>query len=219
MPRTARIQRKTAETNIDLEINLDGSGRVQLSYPQTYIRRMLELFGASGGFDLTLTAAGDLEVDQHHLVEDTGLVLGRCFAEALGEKKGIYRCGYFFGGEGEAPDSASLPQVRAVVDFSGRPFLVMSAGGGDFPDVLLRDEEDGSAYLTGTVQDFWQGFTAGALCNMHLDIFPAPEGSPEVERKKEIPSLFDAAARALRAASLRDSRAPETIPSTKGVLI
>ncbi|MDR2808147.1 MAG: imidazoleglycerol-phosphate dehydratase, partial [Spirochaetaceae bacterium] len=149
---------------------------------------MLDTFARHGLFDLNIQAQGDLHVDQHHLVEDTGIVLGQCLAQTLGDKRGIRRAGYCL-----FPMDEALAQ--AAIDLSGRPFLVFKA--------LVSDN---------TIEDFWQGFVTGAACTLHLDILRGRSDHHKIE------ALFKAAARALRDAVEIDPRAAKTIPSTKGVL-
>jgi imidazoleglycerol-phosphate dehydratase len=189
MARTAEIERKTKETSITMKLNLDGTGEAKLDYPIGFMTHMLTAFARHGLFDLEVHASGDLEVDQHHLVEDTGIVLGECFARALGEKRGIRRVGSCL-----YPMDETL--ARAAVDISGRPFLVFEA------DLSGTD----------TAEDFWQGFVSGAGVTLHLDILRGRSTHHKIE------ALFKAAGRSLREACEIDPAAPGIIPSTKGVL-
>jgi imidazoleglycerol-phosphate dehydratase len=200
MARTAEITRRTGETDIAVSLNLDGTGEAKLDYPIGFMAHMLRTFARHGLFDLEIRARGDLEVDQHHLVEDTGIVLGHCFATALGDKRGIRRVGSCL-----YPMDETL--ARAAADLSGRAFLVFEAqlscvplGGGS------------GAFQTDTVEDFWQGFAAAAGAALHLDILRGRSDHHKIE------ALFKAAARALREAVAIDPRAADSIPSTKGVL-
>jgi imidazoleglycerol-phosphate dehydratase len=187
--RTAELTRTTKETNITIKLDLDGNGTAKLDYPIGFMAHMLNTFARHGLFDLEIRASGDLEVDQHHLVEDTGIVLGQCFAKALGTKESIRRVGSCL-----YPMDETL--ARAAVDLSGRSFLVFEAGlpGND------------------TAQDFWQGFATSAGAALHLDILRGRSDHHKVE------ALFKAAARALREACEIDPRSIGLIPSTKGVL-
>jgi imidazoleglycerol-phosphate dehydratase len=210
MSRITEIARKTEETYITIKLNIDGNGIAQINYPIGFFTHMLDTFARHGLFDLEVAASGDLEVDQHHLVEDTGIVLGQCFAKALGEKKGIRRSGSCV-----FPMDEAL--ARAAVDFSGRPFLYFD---GQLSDVPLLASGDGTGenapqfhFQTSTIEDFWQGFTSAAGCNLHLEILRGRSDHHKIE------ALFKAAARSLRAACEIDERAKDTIPSTKGVLV
>jgi len=200
MCRVAEISRKTKETDITIKLNLDGSGDAKIDYPVGFMVHMLKTFAAHGLFDIELHARGDLEVDQHHLVEDTGIVLGQCFARALGEKRGICRVG-----------SCLFPMdeclARAAVDVSGRPFLVFEAGISGIPLT-----GDGPSFQTDTVHDFWQGFVSASGVTLHLDILRGRSDHHKIE------ALFKAAARSLREACEIDQAAPGIIPSIKGIL-
>ena len=205
--RIAEVSRKTKETEITIKLNIDGRGEAVLDYPVGFMAHMLNTFARHGLFDLEITARGDLEVDQHHLVEDTGIVLGQCFAKALGEKRGIRRSGSSL-----FPMDETL--ARAVVDVSGRPFLFFD--GQLSPAPLLSKPQANSAVLhdfqTDVIEDFWQGFVSAAGCNLHLEILRGRSDHHKIE------ALFKAAARAFRAACEFDERAGDSIPSTKGSL-
>jgi imidazoleglycerol-phosphate dehydratase len=206
MARITAISRKTQETDISIQLNIDGQGTARLDYPIGFMSHMLNTFARHGLFDLEITASGDLEVDQHHLVEDTGIVLGQCFAKALGEKRGIRRSGNCL-----FPMDETL--ARAAVDISGRPFLFFDAQLSGTP--LLASPANGEKpfpFQTDTVEDFWQGFTTAAGCNLHLEILRGRSDHHKIE------ALFKAAARALCAACEIDERAQGLIPSTKGSL-
>jgi imidazoleglycerol-phosphate dehydratase len=209
--RQAEISRKTNETDITIKLNLDGSGTSKLEYPIGFMKHMLNTFARHGLFDLEVKASGDLEVDQHHLVEDTGIVLGQCFAKALGDKRGIMRaasCLY--------PMDETL--ARAALDISGRAFLVFNAELSGIPLVSAPADTEGAAlnsdtqFQTDTVEDFWQGFVSAAALTLHLDILRGRSDHHKIE------ALFKAAARALRGACEIDRRAADLIPSTKGVI-
>jgi imidazoleglycerol-phosphate dehydratase len=199
--RIAEITRTTGETDVAVKLNLDGTGVAKLDYPIGFMVHMLTTFARHGLFDLEIRARGDLEVDQHHLVEDTGIVLGRCFAQALGDKRGIRRTGSCL-----YPMDETLS--RAAVDASGRAFLVFDA---QLSAIPLAGGS--SAFQTDTVEDFWQGFVSAAGIVLHLDILRGRSDHHKIE------ALFKAAARALREAVEIDPRAAGAIPSTKGVLV
>ena len=209
MSRIAEISRKTKETDITIRLNVDGRGDARLDYPIGFMGHMLNTFARHGLFDLEITASGDLEVDQHHLVEDTGIVLGQCFAKALGEKRGIRRCGDCL-----FPMDETL--ARAAVDVSGRPFLFFDGQLSGSP--LLSKPQSGDAsdevyqFQCDTVEDFWQGFVSTAGCNLHLEILRGRSDHHKIE------AMFKAVARALRVACEIDERARDTVPSTKGSL-
>ena len=207
MNRVAEITRKTKETDITIKLKLDGGGGAVLDYPVGFMAHMLDTFARHGLFDIEIHAKGDLEVDQHHLIEDTGIVLGQCFAVALGERRGIRRVG-----------SCLFPMdeclARAAVDISGRPFLVFETQGGGFslPEISPA-ASGGGAFQSDTIYDFWQGFVTAAGITLHLDIIRGRSAHHKIE------ALFKAAARALREACGTDPASPDTIPSTKGALV
>ncbi|MFB3923819.1 MAG: imidazoleglycerol-phosphate dehydratase HisB [Terriglobia bacterium] len=194
--RAARLHRRTAETDIRLRLNLDGRGRYSISTGVRFLDHMLELFTRHGGFDLALKATGDLDVDQHHTVEDIGIVLGQAVREALGSKKGINRAGYFV-----MPMDETL--ALAAIDLSGRPYLVMNA------PVKARRVGDLQVEL---LEDFFHGFATSAAANVHLKVAYGRSSHHAVE------ALFKAFARALRFACSRDARLKRQLPSTKGLL-
>ncbi|MGH9398597.1 MAG: imidazoleglycerol-phosphate dehydratase HisB [Terriglobia bacterium] len=194
--RVASLHRETLETDIHARLNLDGHGRYHVSTGIRFLDHMLELFTRHGGFDLELVAKGDLDVDQHHTVEDTGLVLGELVREALGGKKGINRAGYFV-----MPMDETLG--LAAIDLSGRPYLVMNAP--------LRVRRVGDLQ-TELLEDFFQAFASSARANVHLKIAYGRSSHHAVE------ALFKAFARALRYACSRDTRLKQQLPSTKGLL-
>ena len=193
--RTAKIERKTKETQIQLEINLDGTGRSSVKTGLGFFDHMLTLFSAHSKVDLKLTVHGDLDVDGHHTVEDVGIALGRAFADALGDKKGIRRYGFFV-----LPMDETLAET--AVDFSGRPFLVFNAS---FPV-----ERVGSFDLE-LVNEFWQGFANSAACNLHINVPYGGNGHHISE------AIFKSTARSIRAAVENDPR-EKGVPSTKGSL-
>jgi imidazoleglycerol-phosphate dehydratase len=204
MNRTAEIGRKTGETEISIKLNIDGKGNAVLDYPVGFMSHMLNTFARHGLFDIEVRAKGDIEVDQHHIVEDTGIVLGQCFAKSLGDKRGITRNGSCL-----FPMDETL--ARAAVDISGRPFLYFD---GQLSDSPLISTEGGKEYRfqTDVVEDFWQGFVSAAGCNLHLEILRGRSDHHKIE------ALFKSAARSLRAACEIDERAKDLIPSTKGSL-
>ncbi len=203
-PRTAAVSRKTGETDIQLTLNLDGSGCCGIRCPIGFLSHMLDAFCRHGMFDIDGTMSGDLEVDQHHLVEDLGITLGMAFHSALGDRAGIYRAGFFI-----YPMDETL--ARASVDFGGRPYLVCSPDLSGVP-LVSAGEHSVSSFQTDTVTDFWQGFVSSAGCNLHLDIIRGRSDHHKIE------ALFKAAARAIRDAAAIDPRRGRVIPSTKGVI-
>lgn len=205
MERIATIERNTGETQITLTLNLDGTGKCEVENPIGFFNHMLTSFCKHGLFDLSGTIKGDLEVDQHHLIEDTGIVLGMCFAKALGNCAGIFRSGCF-----TYPMDETL--ARAAVDFGGRPYLVCNSELTGIPLVSVTDGKQ-SSFQTDCFEDFWQGFVNSACCNLHLDILRGRSDHHKME------GLFKACARAIRNAVEIDSRRQGTIPSTKGVIV
>lgn len=205
MERIATIERNTGETQITLTLNLDGTGKCEVENPIGFFNHMLTSFCKHGLFDLSGTIKGDLEVDQHHLIEDTGIVLGMCFAKALGNCAGIFRSGCF-----TYPMDETL--ARVAVDFGGRPYLVCNSELTGIPLVSVTDGKQAS-FQTDCFEDFWQGFVNSACCNLHLDILRGRSDHHKME------GLFKACARAIRNAVEIDSRRQGTIPSTKGVIV
>lgn len=203
--RTATIERNTTETQITLTLNLDGTGKCDVKNPIGFFDHMLRSFCKHGLFDLSGDIKGDLNVDQHHTIEDTGIVLGMCFAKALGDCAGIYRSGSFL-----YPMDEAL--LRAAVDFGGRPFLVCNAELTGIPLVSAGDDGKEYSFQTDCFEDFWNGFVQAAKCNLHLDTLRGRSDHHKME------GLFKAAGRAIRAAVSIDARAPNAIPSTKGVI-
>ena len=167
---------------------------------------MLRSFCKHGMFDLQGELHGDLYVDQHHLIEDTGIVLGMCFAKALGNCAGIYRSGFFI-----YPMDESL--LQASVDFGGRAFCVCNANLSGIPLVSMTENGKTFSFQTDCFEDFWQGFVNGAKCNLHLDTIRGRSDHHKME------GLFKAAARAIRSAVQIDERRGGEIPSTKGVIV
>ena len=195
-PRAAAFDRRTTETHIRGRLVLDGRGRYDVSTGIRFFDHMLELFARHGGFDLTLQAAGDLDVDQHHTVEDVGITLGEAALEALGNRKGINRAGYFV-----MPMDETLAVV--AIDLGGRPHAVV--------DLKLRVERVGDLQ-SELIHDFFDGFASGARANVHVKVLYGRSSHHHVE------AVFKAFARALRVACARDARLAKMLPSTKGLL-
>ena len=196
MPRIAKIQRNTKETQISGELRIEGRGRYEISTGIRFLDHMLELFAKHGGFDLKIHAAGDLDIDQHHTVEDTGIVIGQLFSKALGDRKGINRAGYFV-----LPMDETLAVV--AVDLGGRPALVYQ------DKVRVRLVGD---LQTELVEDFFGGFVHHAGANLHAKILYGRSSHHKIE------AIFKCWARAMRYACSTDARLKDQLPSTKGLL-
>lgn len=196
MARSATIHRKTNETEIRLKLKLDGHGKAEVSTGIRFFDHMLELVARHGGFDLRIKARGDLDVDQHHTVEDVGIALGEAVLQAVGNKRGILRAGYFV-----MPMDESL--AVAAIDLGGRPFCVV--------DAKIRVAVVGD-FQTELVDDFFQGFAQASRSNVHLRVLYGRSSHHQVE------AMFKAFARALRFAVSRDKRLRGVLPSTKGLL-
>ena len=196
MPRTANIDRKTAETDIRVELNLDGSGTSSICTGVGFFDHMLTLLAKHGAFDLNVSAKGDLHVDQHHTVEDVGIALGEAVSQALGDRKGINRAGYFV-----MPMDETL--AVAAIDLGGRPHAVV-----DLQVKVLRVGD----LQTELVHDFFEGFAIGARANVHVKVLYGRSSHHKIE------AVFKAFARALRVAVARDRRLARLLPSTKGLL-
>ncbi|HEV3036226.1 MAG TPA: imidazoleglycerol-phosphate dehydratase HisB [Candidatus Angelobacter sp.] len=194
--RKARLHRSTTETDIQLALTIEGRGRYEVSTGIRFFDHMLELFARHGAFDLKLKAKGDLDIDQHHTVEDVGIALGEAFQNALGDKRGILRAGYFV-----MPMDETLGLV--AVDFSGRAAAVIKT------QVRTRVVGDLQSEL---VHDFFEGFARGAQANVHARVLYGRSNHHKIE------ALFKAFARALRVACSRDRRLAKMLPSTKGLL-
>jgi imidazoleglycerol-phosphate dehydratase len=194
--RTAKIERNTRETQIRAALKIEGRGRYEISTGIRFLDHMLELFAKHGGFDLALSASGDLDVDQHHTVEDAGIVLGQLFSQALGDRKGINRAGYFV-----LPMDETLAVV--AVDLGGRPALV-------YKDLVkARLVGDLQAEL---VEDFFGGFVNHAGANLHVKVMYGRSSHHKLE------AVFKCFARAMKFACSRDRRLKDQLPSTKGLL-
>ncbi len=196
MPRIATLTRTTSETEITLTLNLDGSGAAEIDSGIGFLDHMLTSLARHGLFDLTIRAAGDLHIDCHHTTEDIGIVLGRAFAQAIGDKRGIRRFGHAL-----VPMDDAL--AEAAVDISGRPFLAW--------DVAFERQRLGEMD-TDLFEEFFRAFTMNALVTLHVTRRAGKNAHHMAE------SCFKAVARALRAAVEADSRAAGAIPSTKGAL-
>jgi imidazoleglycerol-phosphate dehydratase len=196
MGRTATIHRKTNETEIRLRLKLDGHGKSLISTGIRFFDHMLELVAKHGAFDLQLNARGDLDVDQHHTVEDVGIAMGEAVLKSLGNKRGILRAGYFV-----MPMDESL--AVAAIDLGGRPYCVVNA---KIATTLVGDLQ------SELVEDFFQGFAQAARANVHLRALYGRSSHHQVE------AMFKAFARALRFAVARDKRLRGVLPSTKGLL-
>ena len=194
--RRAVIERKTTETRIRVALSIEGKGRYRISTGIRFLDHMLELVARHGAFNLEVDARGDLDVDQHHTVEDVGITLGEALSQALGARRGINRAGYFV-----MPMDESL--AVAAVDLSGRPHTVV-----DLP-VRARLVGDLQAEL---VHDFFEGFANGSRANIHVKVLYGRSSHHKVE------AAFKAFARALRVACARDRRLSRMLPSTKGLL-
>jgi imidazoleglycerol-phosphate dehydratase len=196
MKRGATFDRRTTETQITGRLTIDGQGRYSVSTGIRFFDHMLELFTRHGGFDLTLKAKGDLDVDQHHTVEDVGITLGEAILKALGDRKGINRAGYFV-----MPMDETL--AVAAVDLSGRPHAVVNL------KVKVPTVGD---LQTELVHDFFDGFASAARANVHVKVLYGRSSHHHIE------AVFKAFARALRVACARDARLAKMLPSTKGLL-
>ena len=194
--RRALIDRRTTETTIALSLGLDGKGTYRVSTGIRFLDHMLELLARHGGFDLEVKASGDLDVDQHHTVEDLGIALGEAVSQALGNRRGINRAGYFV-----MPMDETL--AVAAVDLGGRPHTVVNL------KVAARRVGD---LQTELVHDFFEGFAIGARANVHVKVMYGRSSHHKIE------AVFKAFARALRVACAKDKRLARLLPSTKGLL-
>ena len=194
--RSGSIERITKETQIKGSLRIEGKGRYDIHTGVRFLDHMLELFARHGGFDLTIKAKGDLDVDQHHTVEDVGIVLGQLFGKALGDRKGINRAGYFV-----LPMDETL--AVAAVDLGGRPALVYK----DLVKVRLVGD-----LQTELCEDFFSGFTVHAGANLHAKILYGRSNHHKIE------AIFKCFARAMKYACSKDARLKDQLPSTKGLL-
>ena len=196
MIRAATIQRITKETQIEATLRIDGRGRYEISTGVRFLDHMLELFTKHGGFDLKLRATGDLDVDQHHTVEDIGIVLGQLFAKALGDRRGINRAGYFV-------QTMDETLAVAAVDLGGRPALV-------YKD-LVKTRLVGDLVVE-LLEDFFDGFANHAGANLHVKVLYGRSSHHKIE------AVFKCFGRAMKYACSRDKRLRDQLPSTKGLL-
>jgi imidazoleglycerol-phosphate dehydratase len=194
--RKAKLHRKTAETEIRIALTIEGRGKYEVSTGIRFFDHMLELFARHGAFDLKLSAVGDLDVDQHHTVEDVGIALGEAFDHALGDRRGILRAGYFV-----MPMDETLG--LSAVDFGGRATAVV--------DTKVRAGRVGDLQVE-LVCDFFEGFARGARANVHARVLYGRSSHHKIE------ALFKAFSRALRVACSRERRLSRMLPSTKGLL-
>lgn len=205
--RKSKILRKTKETNIKIELNIDGSGKSKIDYPIPFLGHMFTLFAKHGLFDLKLSAKGDIEVDLHHLIEDTGLSLGEAFKKALGAKKKIERYGHAI-----VPMDESLAEVKAAIDISGRPHFTFKA---KFPKELIYAQigkERIKLYLDAEMlREFFESFVYKAGITLHVDLKRGKNTHHKIE------AIFKAFGVALRKACEINPR-KKGIPSTKGIL-
>lgn len=196
MGRRATIHRKTNETDVWLKLNLDGHGKARIATGVRFFDHMLDLVARHGAFDLEINACGDLDVDQHHTMEDVGITLGEAVHKALGSKRGILRAGYFL-----MPMDETL--AAAAVDLGGRPCCVVTA--------KIAADRVGD-FQVELMEDFFQGFAQAAKVNVHLRVLYGRSSHHQVE------AVFKAFARALRFAVAKDRRLRKVLPSTKGLL-
>jgi imidazoleglycerol-phosphate dehydratase len=194
--RKATLERNTAETKISLALKIEGKGQYEIATGIRFFDHMLELFTRHGAFDLKLKCDGDLDVDQHHTVEDVGIALGQAFAKALRDKRGILRSGYFV-----MPMDETL--AVAAVDLSGRSAVAVET------KVTVRVVGD---LQTELVDDFFEAFSRGALANVHIKVMYGRSNHHKIE------ACFKAFAKALRFACTKDKRLAAVLPSTKGLL-
>lgn len=195
-PRIAKITRNTKETQIEIELNVDGTGIAEIETGIPFFDHMLTLFARHGLFDLKLKAVGDIEVDYHHTVEDTGIVLGQALKKALGEKRGIRRYGFFL-----LPMDEAL--ARVAIDLSNRQAFVYHV---DYSDPMVRD------FSIGLVKEFFQAFANDTSCNLHINLEYGEEPHHIAE------AIFKSFARALDMATTIDPRLGDALPTTKGTL-
>ncbi len=217
--RRARLKRVTKETAIRLELDVDGTGKSRVRTGVPFLDHMLTLFAKHSKCDLTLRCKGDLEVDAHHTVEDCGIALGQAFLAALGEKRGIRRYGAGFDPRNPWTGEAYVPMdeclARAVIDFSGRAYLVWRGLDSRAHQKIAwadRTQDMSSAFRFGLAREFFQGFANEARCNLHLELLYGGEPHHVVE------CVFKAFARAVDAACQHDPRIAGEIPSSKGKL-
>ena len=196
MKRTAQVVRKTNETEVSVLLDIDGNGSRAIDTPVGFLNHMLDLFSKQGLFDLSINAKGDMVIDEHHTVEDIGIVLGQVFCKALGDKSGISRYGFYI-----LPMDEAL--ITVAIDFAGRYAFNFKC---DFTREKVGD------LSTELVYDFWDAFAQNAKANIYIKVENGRNDHHKIE------GIFKAAARAMRAACEIDVRAKLSIPSTKGIL-
>ncbi len=196
MNRSATVTRQTKETRINVSVNIDGTGDSEINVPIKFLGHMFDALARHSGFDLRIDAEGDMEIDQHHTVEDLGIVLGQAFKKALGDRKGIYRAGFFI-----YPMDEALAMV--AVDISGRPYLQFEA---DFRRRFCGD------FDTDLTKHFFEAFANGFGANVVIRLMAGENDHHKLE------AIFKALAKSLRMACVIDRRMEEEIPSTKGVI-
>lgn len=196
MNRSVKVKRKTNETDVYISLNVDGMGIRNIETPVGFLNHMLDLFSTHGLFDLTVKARGDMDIDEHHTVEDIGIVIGSAFAQALGDKKGIGRYGFFI-----LPMDEALATV--AIDFAGRYSFT-------FQCEFEREKVGGLS--TELVFDFWDAFAQNAKANLFIRVENGRNDHHKIE------AIFKAVARAVRMACTLDERSALTVPSTKGAL-
>lgn len=194
--RITTIARKSKETQIKIKLNIDGSGKSKISSKIGFLNHLLETLAKHGLFNIEANIKGDIHVDQHHIVEDTGIALGAAFKKALGDKKGIKRAGFFI-----YPMDESL--VMTAVDISGRPYLKMDA---DFKNKKVGE------FSTDSLEDFFQGFVSSLAATLHIRVYYGRSDHHKIE------AVFKAFAKSLKEACAEDKRLGNKIPSTKGIL-
>lgn len=194
--RITTIERKSKETQIKIKLNIDGSGKSRVVSKIGFLNHLLETLAKHGLFNIEADIKGDIHVDQHHIVEDTGIALGAAFKKALGDKKGIKRAGFFI-----YPMDESL--VMTAVDISGRPYLKMDA---DFKSKKVGE------FSTDSLEDFFQGFVASLAATLHIRVYYGRSDHHKIE------AVFKAFAKSLKEACAEDKRLGNKIPSTKGIL-
>ncbi|MGB3477767.1 MAG: imidazoleglycerol-phosphate dehydratase HisB [bacterium] len=194
--RSAKVNRKTRETDIKIKINIDGAGKSRINSQIGFLSHMLETFAKHGLFDIDAEIKGDVHVDQHHTVEDTGIALGQAFKNGLGNKKGLRRAGFFI-----YPMDEAL--VLAAIDLSGRPYLKM--------DAKFKGKKIGDLYID-SLEDFFQGFVSALGANLHIKVYYGRSDHHKVE------AIFKAFGRSLYQACEIERRLKGKIPSTKGQL-
>ncbi|MFV2009194.1 MULTISPECIES: imidazoleglycerol-phosphate dehydratase HisB [unclassified Micromonospora] len=203
MNRTARVERTTAETKVLVELDLDGTGTADIGTGVGFYDHMLHQIARHGGFDLTVQTVGDLEIDAHHTMEDTAIALGTALRQALGDKAGIRRYG-----------SATIPMdevlVRAVVDLSGRPYVVH--------DEPALAPYIGPVYPTSMTRHIWESLGHSAMITLHVSVLRAARDGGHPDAHHVVEAQFKAVSRALREAVAIDPRSAGSVPSTKGAL-